>query len=209
MHQPFAARVNLRRRTRLPSSRRETSLTIEMRTVLVIHGAGEPRRREGKVYWEPLLQHSLGAGHVVRAPRMPRPSAPRYEPWAKRIRELLADGDRPAVVGHSFGASMLLKYLSEVASRPPLAGLFLIATPFWGSKFPDFALRTDFAERLRDLAPVFLYQSRDDPEIPLDHLERYRHALPQATVRILDARGHEFDQPDFPELADDIRRLAA
>jgi len=38
-------------------------------------------------------------------------------------------------------------------------------------------------------------------------LERYSRALPQAIVRSLDGRGHEFDQPHFPELAADIRRL--
>lgn len=180
------------------------------RTVLVIHGAGEPRRRKGKVYWEPLLGHSLGSGYVVRAPRMPQPSEPQYEPWAKRIANLIADNDRPVLVGHSFGASVLLKYLSEVASRPALAGLFLVATPFWGPKFPEFALRPDFADTLRDLTPLYLYQSRDDPELPLEqHLERYRRALPHAVVRLLDGRGHEFDQPEFPELAADIRSLEA
>jgi hypothetical protein len=78
------------------------------RTVIVIHGAGEPRRRRGKVYWEPLL------------------------------------GDA--------------------------------------------------------------WDSRDDAEVPLDHLERYRRALPRAVVRVLDGRGHEFNQARFPELAADIRR---
>jgi predicted alpha/beta hydrolase family esterase len=140
---------------------------------------------------------------------MPEPNEPRYQPWAQRIAELIADNTRPAVVGHSFGASVLLKYLSEAASPPPLAGLFLIATPFWGAEFPEFALRSDFAASLRHLSPLFLYQSRDDREIPMEHLTRYERALPQAVVRILDGRGHEFDQPEFPELAADIRSLDA
>jgi predicted alpha/beta hydrolase family esterase len=173
----------------------------------VIHGAGEPRRRNGKVYWEPILQQSLGAGYVVRAPRMPRPRTPAYQPWAKRIEELIAASDCPAVVGHSFGASVLVKYLSEAVSRPRLAGLFLVATPFWGPNFPEFALRPDFPAGLRDVSPLYLYQSRDDPQIPIAHLERYRRALRQAVVRVLDGRGHEFDQPEFPELAADIRSL--
>lgn len=178
------------------------------RTVLVIHGAGEPRRRKGKVYWEPLLQPSLGDGFVVRAPVMPEPDAPEYESWAERVAELIGESDRPAVVGHSFGASVLLKYLSEAKTRPPLAGLFLVATPFWDAKkFPDFALRRDFAERLNDLSPLYFYQSRDDEEIPSGHLERYRQALPHAVVRTLDGRGHEFDQAEFPELVADIRSL--
>ena len=50
--------------------------------------------------------------------------------------------------------------------------------------------------------------SRDDPEIPFEHLERYSRVLPHAIVRALDGRGHELNQPEFPELADDIRRLA-
>jgi pimeloyl-ACP methyl ester carboxylesterase len=91
------------------------------RTVFVIHGAGEPRRRRGKVYWEP----------------------------------------------------------------PP-----------------------DFGARLADLSPIYLYHSRDDTEVPFEHLERYRRALPHATVRVLDDRCHEFNQAQFPELAADIRGLA-
>ena len=178
------------------------------RTVLVIHGAGEPRRRGGKVYWEPLLGKPLGPDFVVQAPRMPRPDEPHYSTWAKRIAELIAGIETPALVGHSFGASVLLKYLSEVTPRPSLAGLFLIATPFWGPDFPDFALPPDFGVRLRDVSPIYLYHSRDDSEVPFEHLERYRRALPQAIVRALDGRGHEFAQPQFPELVDDIRRVA-
>ena len=176
------------------------------RTVLVIHGAGEPRLREGKVYWEPLLGNALGPDYLVSAPRMPRPADPQYRIWARRrIRALIARATSPVLVGHSFGASVLLKYLSEAAPRPPLTGLFLIATPFWGPDFPDFALPADFGGRLRRVSPLYFYHSRDDPEVPFEHLERYSRALPQAIVRALDGRGHEFDQAEFPELAADIR----
>lgn len=178
------------------------------RNVLVIHGAGEPRRRNGKVYWEPLLQHGLGKTYVVRAPRMPHPEHPQYKPWADRIVELLADSADPILVGHSFGASVLLKHLAEAAKRPAVAGVFLVATPFWGANFAEFALPSDFGVRLRDLTPLYFYQSRDDSEVPIEHLERFRRALPQAVVRVLDGRGHEFDQPDFPELVADIRNSA-
>jgi serine hydrolase len=177
------------------------------RAVLVVHGAGEPRRRRGRVYWEPLLGDALGPGYRVQAPRMPRPAHPQYWAWARRIDELIAGTRRPILVGHSLGASVLLKYLSETVRRPPLTGLFLVATPFWGSDFAEFALPPDFGARMREMRPVYLYHSRDDPEIPLEHLERYGRALPHAIVRILDGRGHEFDQPQFPELVADIRRL--
>ena len=178
------------------------------RAVLVIHGAGEPRRRRGRVYWEPLLGNALGPGYRVHAPRMPRPTQPRYWTWARRIDELIAKTRRPVLVGHSFGASVLLKLLAETVRRPAIAGLFLIATPFWGPDLAEFTLPPDFGARLRDVSPLYLYHSRDDSEIPIEHLERYHRALPHAIVRLLDGRGHEFNQPQFPELADDIRRLA-
>jgi serine hydrolase len=178
------------------------------RSVLVIHGAGEPRRRRAKVYWEPLLGDALGRGYRVLAPRMPRPDQPQYWTRARRIDELIGRTRRPILVGHSFGASVLLKYLAETVRRPALAGLFLVATPFWGPEFPKFALPPDFGARLRDLSPIYLYHSRDDAEIPIEHLERYRRALPHATVRVLLGRGHEFNQAQFPELAADIRGLA-
>ncbi len=178
------------------------------RSVLVIHGAGEPRRRGGKVYWEPLLGDALGRGYRVVAPRMPRPQNPQYWSWARRIDELIGGTRRPILVGHSFGASVLLKYLAEAVRRPALTGLFLIATPFWGRDSPEFALPHDFGVRLRDLSPIFLYHSRDDPEIPVENLECYRRVLPHATVRLLDGRGHEFNQTQFPELAADIRAVA-
>jgi predicted alpha/beta hydrolase family esterase len=138
---------------------------------------------------------------------MPQPTNPRYDPWARRIAELLESNHSPALVGHSFGASVVLKFLAEAAARPRIAGLFLIATPLWGPKFPEFALPPDFGARLRDVSPIYLYHSRDDPEVSLDHLQRYRQALPQAIVRVVDGRGHEFNQPQFPELVADIRKL--
>jgi predicted alpha/beta hydrolase family esterase len=139
---------------------------------------------------------------------MPRPEQPQYWAWARRIDELIGSARRPILVGHSFGASVLLKYLAETVRRPALAGLFLAATPFWGPEFPEFALPPDFGARLRDLSPIYLYHSRDDADIPVEHLEHYRRALPHATVRVLEGRGHEFNQAQFPELAVDIRGLA-
>jgi len=138
---------------------------------------------------------------------MPRPDEPHYWAWARRIDQLIAKTKSPILVGHSFGASVLLKYLSETVRRPAFTGLFLVATPFW-ENFPEFALAPDFGARLRDVKALYLYQSRDDAEITLEHLERYRRALPQAKVRVLEGRGHEFNQPQFPELVADIRHVS-
>lgn len=114
------------------------------RSVLVIHGAGEPRRRGGKVYREPMLGKALGPEYRVQAPRMPQPTNPRYQIWASRIAQLIDAEASPVLVGHSFGASMLLKYLEEAAARPSFAGLFLIATPILGPRFPRVRVTARF-----------------------------------------------------------------
>lgn len=176
--------------------------------VLVFHGAGEPRIREGRVYWEPLIEAGLGAGFRVHAPRMPDPEDPHHAPWAARIAELIAGADRPLLVGHSFGASTLLKYFARAEPRPAFRGVFLVATPFWDSKFPEYALTKNDIAKLQDVSPLFFYQSRDDEEVGIDHLSKYRDALPQAVFRELDGRGHEFDQSSFLELVADIHRCA-
>ena len=179
---------------------------LSQRIVLVVHGAGKPRLRAGKVYWEPLLGKDLGPDYVVKAPRMPKPTDPHYDAWSGRIAQLVAASKTPVLVGHSLGASVLLKYLCEADPRPTFAGLFLVATPFWGSELPEFALPRDWAARLRDVSPLYLYHSRDDEVVPIEQLERYRRALPGAVVRVLDGRGHEFRQRRFTELVVDIRR---
>ena len=89
---------------------------------------------------------------------------------------------------------------------PEVPGIESAAVYEPASRSIDVALAPDFGERLRDVTPLYLYHSRDDPEIPFEHLERYRHALPRAKVQVLDGRGHEFNQPEFPELVADIRR---
>lgn len=115
-----------------------------------------------------MLEHSLGSGYSVMAPRMPKPEEPHYRTWAQRIEEPIAGITDPILVGHSFGASVWLKYLAEVEALPSFAGLFLIATPFWGSDFPQFALPADFSAQLRGVKPIHLYHSRDDEEISME-----------------------------------------
>jgi len=135
----------------------------EPQAVLVIHGAGEPRRWAGKVYWESMLGKDLGPDYRVKAPRMPQPTNPVYRIWSRRIAELVDDTANPVLVGHSFGASVLLKYFLDAAPRPTFAGLFLIATPFWGPDFSEFALPPDFGVRLPRSVPLVLISQQGRP----------------------------------------------
>ena len=183
-------------------------LGMATRRVLFVHGAGGEAFGED----EPLfrsLREALGPDFAVEYPEMPDGDAPEFGKWGARIsRELSASDGEVILVGHSLGASTLLKYLSEEQIERPIAGLFLIATPFWGTKDweAEYALREDFPAALPEDMPIFLYHSRDDEWVPFAHLALYAERLPQATVRGFDGRGHQFGD-DLSEVAEDIAKL--
>ena len=111
-------------------------------------------------------------------------------------------------VGHSFGASVLLKYLAEAEADAKADGIFLIAAPYWGAddwQVDEFALPKDFADHLPD-APIVLYHSRDDEIVPFEHLWMYAEKLPDATIREFEGRDHQFND-DLSEVARDIANL--
>ena len=177
-------------------------------TVLFIPGAGDPHHPQGSAHLAEYLTRELGDRFTVVAPEMPNFYDPDYQSWRDAIADLLPDlGDQPTLVGHSFGGSVLLKYLAEGTYQEPIAGLFLVSTPFWGPDFADFALPDDFARAVSDL-PIVLYHSRDDPEIPLSHLRRYQEHLPDATSRVIEGSEHSFVN-GLPELVRDIQALSS
>ncbi len=91
----------------------------------------------------------------------------------------------------------------------PVAGLFLVASPYWGAEdweVDEYELRKNFASRLPKALPVFFYHSRDDEWVPFAHLALYTAKLPQAIIHQFDGRGHQFND-DLFEVARDIRRL--
>jgi predicted alpha/beta hydrolase family esterase len=174
--------------------------------VLFVHGAGgyeEDKKLAAS------LRDTLGAAYDVRYPKMPDEDSPEYEAWKDRIAEELTDLNGEVIlVGHSLGASILLKYLSEEKVEKPIAGLFLIA-PYWGAEdweVGEYELRTDFASKLPNDLPKFVYHSRDDEWVPFAHLALYAEKLPQATIREFDGRGHQFND-DLSEVARDIKGL--
>ena len=123
----------------------------------------------------------------------------------------LSRSSRPStliLVGHSFGGSVLLRYLAEGSYRKPVRGLFLVSVPNWGPDgwaYEEFAVPDDVGSRL-SASKIFLYHSRDDPEVPFTHLAYYQDRLPTATARPIDGSEHSFVQ-GLPTLVDDIKNL--
>jgi uncharacterized protein len=189
-----------------PTNRRKEPMRKE---VLFVHGGGHGAYEEDKKLVA-SLRDILGTAYDVRYPRMPDEDRPEYEAWKERIaRELTALDGEVILVGHSLGASILLKYLSEEKAEKPVAGVFLVAPPYWGAEdweVSEYALQADFASKIPKELAVFFYHSRDDEWVPFAHLALYAEKLPQATIHEFDDRGHQFDD-DLSEVTRDIKRL--
>jgi len=180
-----------------------------IKQILFLHGSGEESAYEVDGSLVASLEKSLGAAYEVRYPKMPLEESAGYTDWKVRITIELSPLDDPVIlVAHSVGGSILLKYLAEERIEKSIAGLFLLATPYFGGdenwNYPEMNLAQDFAPKLPATAKIFLYHSRDDEVVPVDHLALYAAKLPQATVRVLDGRGHQFGD-SLTEVAEDIR----
>lgn len=167
--------------------------------------------RRGAVYWKAKLEDALGAEYTVSCPIVPASKQSRYAEWRERIEDSVSRmEDGLILLGHSLGGSVVLKCLSEGRLQRTVAGLFILAAPYWskdsGWQSNEFRLSDGFAERLQ-ISRIFLYHSRDDEEVPFAHLSYYAKRLRHAVVRALDGQGHEFRDRDTPELIRDLRSV--
>lgn len=188
----------------------QISVDTVMKDILFVHSAGPQGHHEGSDYLVSYLIPALGSRYNMRLPEMPDPENPHYAGWKSRLKkELASSGDDLILVGHSLGASVLLKYLSEETIRQRIDGLFLIGAVYWGKEdwdVKEYVLKRNFASKLQQIENIFLYHSRDDEVVPITHLRYFAEQLTNATVREFDNRGHLFGR-GLPELVEDIKGL--
>ena len=177
--------------------------------VVFVQGGGEGAHAEdGRLVAS--LRNELGAGYDVRYPTMPNESSPEYPAWRPRLADVVATShDGVILVGHSIGATMLIRFLAEGGLKGRAGGIFLIAAAFVGDggwTDDEFELPRRLAARLPAGTPVFLYHGSDDQTVPFAHVDLFERALPHAVVRRLERRDHQLDD-DLSDVAADIRTL--
>ncbi|MCD8540718.1 MAG: alpha/beta hydrolase, partial [Leadbetterella sp.] len=161
---------------------------VSTKQVLFIQGGGNGGY-EADAALVASLQTELGNDYEVHYPQMlPDETIEDFAPyWLKQMdREISAAKGELILVGHSLGASMLLKYLSEYKIKKNIAGVFLIAPPFWSGNqdwVQPLKLQDDFADKLPKDIPAFFYQCKDDDVVPHKHFITYQKYLPRATFR--------------------------
>ncbi|WP_276371907.1 alpha/beta hydrolase [Chryseolinea sp. H1M3-3] len=173
------------------------------------HGGGSKEDYEADAKLVESLKVKLGSGYTVHYPLLDNDGTPDLGRRKQISEEISTSEDNIILLAHSLGASMLLACLSENKIRKKVAGIFLLATPFWNGKedwVEAFKLRPNFAKQLDKKTPLFFYHCRDDEEVPFGHLTIYRHHLPWASFREISVGGHQFNN-DLTIVANDIKSI--
>jgi predicted alpha/beta hydrolase family esterase len=158
------------------------------------------------------LRKALRTAYKVHYPKMlPDEEVPDFgRQWLKQIgKEISSVKGEVILAGHSLGASMLLKFLSENKIKKNIAGIFLIAPPFWSGDedwVQPLKLQEDFSDKLPKDVPIFFYQCKDDEVVSFDHFTFYKQDLPWAVFREIATCGHQFNN-DLTLVAHDIKSL--
>ena len=177
--------------------------------ILFIQGGGDGGYKVDKELVT-SLQKSLGNGYDIKYPEIKSDEYASDFGWIEQIgKKIYKTKSDVILVGHSFGASMILKYLSENSVNKKIKGIFLIATPFWNGNEDwqiGLKLQEDFAYKLPDKVPIFFYHCKDDEEIPFSHMNHYKNKLTQATFRKIKSGGHQLNY-DLTLVANDIKSL--
>ncbi|MFI5132004.1 MAG: alpha/beta hydrolase [Chitinophagales bacterium] len=177
--------------------------------VLFIQGAGDEGFEADKKLVA-SLQNALGETYEVHYPHMLSDETLSDFGWPTQIGKEIANVKGDVILaGHSLGASLLLKYLSENEIKKKIRAIYLISTPFWRGNEDwkkGLTLQKNFPDKLPKKVPIFLYQCRDDEEVPFENLLHYTQRLPQATVREIPKGGHQLNN-DLTIVAKDIKSL--
>jgi predicted alpha/beta hydrolase family esterase len=177
--------------------------------VLFIQGGSGKEDHEADAKLVTSLRETLGKPYTVHYPLLSNQSSPDFGRRKQIGKEISLIKSDIILVGHSLGASMLLKYLSENEVKKKIVGVFLISTPFWSGDEDwkqGLKLREDFPDTLQKNIPIFLYHCLDDEVVPFEHLSIYAQKLPQATVREIASGGHQLNN-NLSVVAKDIKSL--
>jgi len=183
-----------------------------VRQVLFVQGGGERVHDDWDAKLVTSLKAGLGPDYEVLYPRMPKEDDPHYAAWKTTIEQVLAGLDEGVIlVGHSIGGTILINALAEHPPERALGAIVLISAPFVGEsgwQSDDWTPQRELGEKLPSGVPIVLFFGLADATVPALHAELYAHSIPQADLRRVPGRDHQFND-DLSEVAAVIRSLVA
>jgi predicted alpha/beta hydrolase family esterase len=179
--------------------------------ILLIQGAGNVTTEEEQVIVN-ALNSKLGDGFTVIYPPIPDADDPTYLAWDTALTTNLKSlSENVILLGHSLGASVILKHFAKEPVPDKIIGMILFGAPFWKDQDWDvsvYVIEDDNVANLSKLENIYFYYSMDDEVIPHAHLESYRKLMPQANWRIISGVDHSYHGA-IPEMIKDIQESAA
>lgn len=177
--------------------------------ILFIQGGGN-NGYEADIALVASLRKALGEDYDINYPKLQSDESASDFGWCRQIGEYIAAAkDNFILAGHSLGAAMVLKYLSENVVGKKIKGLFLLAAPFWSGDEDwkkGLKLSENFAEKLDKTIPLFFYHCKDDEEVPFSHFMLYRKYIAYANFQEIKSGGHRLNN-DLLVVAQDIKSL--
>lgn len=169
-------------------------------TALWLHGAGAGARDAPFDKVSALL-----GGIEIVAPQMGEPDP---ETWGDAIAGALdALPEDALLIGHSLGASMLLKVIAERRPHRPAPALFAFAPPWWGPEGwgqESFHLPQGAAGAFDAVRALRFYHGTADDIVDASHSALYARAFPEALCRLVAGADHLFAGSELPEFAAEL-----
>jgi len=161
--------------------------------------------------WKYDLADELGSDFDVLTPTMPNAASAHYNEWKIWLEKILKLCDENIIlIGHSLGGIFLVKYLAENTAAKKIKATIIVAAPYdaegCDQSLGDFILPPSLDNLSKQGGKIYLFLSKDDPQVPFVELDKYKKALPEAQALVFDDRGH-FLIEKFPELVNLIKGL--
>jgi predicted alpha/beta hydrolase family esterase len=179
--------------------------------ILFIQGAGNVTTAQEQVIVD-ALRSSLGNEFTVIYPQMPDADYPTYLAWDHVLTTNLKNlSGKVILLGHSLGASIILKHFSMTPVPGQIIGMILFGPPYWKDQnwdVSEYVIADDFLANLSKLKNIYFYYSLDDEVIPYTHLKSYQSLIPQANWRIISGVDHSYHGA-IAGIIEDVKELAS
>ena len=176
--------------------------------LILVHGAGRDP-------WAPVIQRlaePLDDALEIVTPDLRSTEDASQAAWMERLSDHIGHvKPNDILVGHSLGASQLLKWLAELQQPSPPKAFFALACPYWGAaewEADEYILSHDAAEALTQIDLLSFWHGTADSVVPHEHLSYYQRKLLFAEFNSLTGIGHDFDDQSLKAIAHRLRQVA-
>lgn len=190
---------------------------MNVRNAVLLHGkpkreryfdSNQPKPHEAN--WFPYARDELAArGYGVVIPELPTPYDPNYAD-CKEMLDGLPIHENTLLIGHSLGAGLILRYMSE--QRELVVAKAILVAPWLDPdrKYGDlFNIKFDSDVGLRCLQGLTVFYSSEDDKQAQDSLKKFCRSVLEARYHNMPKYGHfmlgnNMEDAEFPELVEEI-----